>query len=306
MRGHATRGCRLEMNVTEVELVLDSKSELGEGALWHQRTGLLYWVNIPAGEVHIHNPADGSDRTFSVGTPVGTVVPRKSGGLALAVKEGFAALDTVTGKLTMLCRPEPAKTVNRFNDGKCDPAGRFWAGSCHEDCSTPGAGTLYCLFADHTVKASHAGVTVSNGIVWSLDARTMYYIDTPTRQVAAFDYDVTTGGIANRRVAIEFPTDAGWPDGMTTDSAGMLWIAHWDGGRVSRWNPNTGKLMQEIAIPARRVTSCAFGGADLATLYVTSARTGLSADEIAAHPHSGSMFAVRPGVSGVSAFEFAG
>jgi sugar lactone lactonase YvrE len=169
-----------------------------------------------------------------------------------------------------------------------------------------GTANLYCLDTDGTLRHVFGGVTTSNGLDWSPDERTMYYIDTPTLQVAAFDYDAETGAISNRRAIIAFPPGVGRPDGMTLDAEGMLWIAHWDGGRISRWNPADGRQLQEIRLPVARVTSCCFGDSNLDRLYITTARHGLTEDQLRDQPHAGSLFAVTPGVPGRPAHEYAG
>ena len=289
----------------EVELVLDAKATLGEGAIWDARKERLYWVDIVEGRLHVFNPAEGTDRTVEVGQMVGTVVPRRTGGLMLAVQHGLGSFDVRTRELTIFGDPEVHLPENRFNDGKCDPAGRFWAGTM-STARKPAAGSLYCMEADHSVRRMLGGVTTSNGIAWSLDRSTMYYIDTPTGQVDAFDYRIDTGEITNRRVVVTVPGDSGRPDGMTIDSEGLLWVAHWEGGRVTRWDPKTGSLRQTIHVPASRTTSCAFGGANLDELYITTARIRLSERDLAAQPHAGGLFRARPGVRGVKAFEFAG
>jgi sugar lactone lactonase YvrE len=168
------------------------------------------------------------------------------------------------------------------------------------------AASLYCLDTDGAVRHVFGGVTTSNGLGWSPDQRTMYYIDTPTLQVAAFDYDGDTGTISNRRPIVTFPSGVGRPDGMAVDAEGRLWIAHWDGGRISRWNPEDGRLSLEIPLPVARVTSCAFGGPNLDRLYITTARHGLTEPQLAEQPHAGSLFAVSPGVAGLPANEYLG
>ena len=289
----------------KVEIVLDAKALLGEGAVWHAQKQMLYWIDIMGNKVHIYDPATRQDRAINVGQPVGTIVPRKSGGVILALQHGLASLDLNTEKLTMIVDPESHLPDNRFNDGKCDPAGRFWAGTTsfsNREC----AGNLYRMDTDLSVHKIADNITCSNGIVWSLDNCTMYYIDTTTLTVAAYDFNNANGTITNKRVAIKVSADQGYPDGMSIDAEGMLWIAHWDGGSVRRWDPKTGKLLRSITIPAARVTSCAFGGRNLDQLYVTSARIGLDADALDSQPHAGALFRIDPDVSGVPANEFAG
>jgi len=291
--------------ILDVEWILDAKATLGEGAVWDARRQVLYWVDIEAGRLHEFDPATGGNRTFELGQRVGAVVPRARGGVMLAMERGFASLDLGSGAIRFWADPEAHLPSNRFNDGKCDPQGRFWAGTISLD-RQPGAAGLYCLEPDGTVRTMLRGVTNSNGIAWSLDHDTMYYIDTPTLQVTAFDYDPRTGNITRPRPVVTIPPDSGKPDGMTIDAQGMLWIALWDGGCVTRWDPRTGRLLERVAVPARRVTSCAFGGPDLGDLYITTARVGLTERELAEQPGAGGLFRVRPGVRGVPAFEFQG
>ena len=288
----------------QAELVLDAKAALGEGSLWHAEKSVLYWVDIMGDALHIYDPATRRDRAIPVGQNVGTVVPRRKGGVMLAVQHGFASLDLETEKLAIIADPE-AHLKTRMNDGKCDPAGRFWAGTLAYSFET-GGGNVYCLDTDLSVRLMIPRVTVSNGIVWSLDEKTMYYIDTRTRQVEAFDYDKATGAISNRRVAVEIPEGQGSPDGMTGDAEGNLWIAHWGGWRVSRWDPRSGKHLATVHVPAAHVTSCAFGGRDLGDLYITTARSGLNEEALAQQPSAGGLFHYRSAVKGVRAFEFLG
>ncbi len=284
-----------------MELVLDAKARLGEGPIWHARRGVLYWLDIENGEVHVYDPVARADRTVRVGQQVGTVVPRARGGVMLAVEQGFASLDLETGAVAVVANPEP-ETGNRFNDGKCDPAGRFWAGTIGRE----GTANVYRLDADLTSHRMITGVTCSNGIAWSLDRRTMYYIDTPVRTVVAYDYDQATGAIANRRVAVDLTREPGYPDGMTLDAEGMVWIGMWDGWALTRWNPATGERLAAVKLPVARVTACAFGGPDLGTLYITTAWTALSDADRAAQPLAGGLFRCAPGVRGLPAPEFAG
>jgi len=289
----------------KAELVYESKSVLGEGPIWDSNKQVLYWVNILENQVHEFDPATRKNRTVDVGENVGTVVVRKSGGLAVALKSGFATLDFETGKVTHITDPEADKPNNRFNDGKCDPAGRFWAGTMSYSVDK-GAGSLYVLDKDHKAHKVVEGVTISNGIIWSLDHKTMYYIDSPNRTVDAFDYDVTTGHVTNRRPVILFPPGNDLPDGMTIDEKGNLWVAHWEGSKVTCFDPHTGKVLETVYVPASRVTACAFGGKNLDELYITSARWGISEEALTKEPLAGCLFVVKPGVRGVKSDEYAG
>lgn len=290
---------------TTADLVYDAKAVLGEGPIWHAQKQLLYWVNIFGNEVHIYNPATNQDRAINLGQSVGTVVPRAQGGLMLALHHGFASLDLETEAVTIIADPEAQLPDNRFNDGKCDPAGRFWAGTMSLR-ESGAVGSLYCLDTDLSVHKKLAGVTISNGIVWSHDHKIMYFIDTPTGTVDAFDYDLATGDIANRRSVITIPGEDGWPDGMTIDAEGMLWVAHWGGYRVTRWNPETGEALQTVRVPAPNTSACAFGGPNLDQLYITTARHHVDAATLAQYPLTGGLFVADVGVKGVEAFEFGG
>ena len=285
-----------------LELVLDAKARLGEGAIWHAQKGLLYWVDIENALLHIYDPESGNNREINVGQRVGTVVPRKKGGVMVALEKGFAALDLDSGALTPIADPE-SHTGNRFNDGKCDPAGRFWAGTMGPKKSA----NLYRLDPDLSVHKMIEEIGCSNGIAWSLDHKTMYYIDTTAECVVAYDYDNGSGRISNKRVSVSIPSkDHGWPDGMTLDAEGMLWVGMWDGWSIKRWDPESGKLLETLKLPVARVTACAFGGPDLRTLYITTAWTGLSEADREKQPQAGALFKCRPGVAGIPAPEFAG
>ncbi len=287
----------------KAELVLDAKAELGEGAIWHDN--VLYWVDIPPGKVCIYDPGAGTNREIEVGQMVGTVVPRERGGVAVAVENGFGLLDTESGTFTHLRNPEEGNSANRMNDGKCDPGGRFWAGTMDRG-EENASGSLYCMDTDHTVHRRLENVTISNGIVWTGDRRTMYYIDSPTCRVDAFDYDVDSGELSNRRTAVEVPQALGWPDGMAIDEDDNVWIAMWAGNAVTHWDPRTGKQLGVVEVPASQVTSCAFGGPNLDELYITCARIDLSEEQLQKEPHAGGLFKASPGVRGVPAVAFRG
>jgi sugar lactone lactonase YvrE len=289
----------------EVELVVDAKAVLGEGPIWHSAGRRLYWVDIEGGLLHVFDPSTGQDRAIDVGTRIGTVVSRAGGGLLVALDSGLAFFDLDEEALTPIADPEAEIPNNRFNDGKCDPSGRLWAGTMDMGLA-PRAGGLYRLDADLSVHKALGDVTISNGLAWSHDRRTLYYIDSPTRAVSAFDYDDENGAISNRRDVVSVPDELKSPDGMTIDAEGKLWVAHWGAGAVCRWDPDGGDLLRKIDVPAAHTTACAFGGDDLGDLYITSARQGLSEEDLATQPLSGGLFRVRPGVSGIPAFEFAG
>jgi sugar lactone lactonase YvrE len=285
------------------ELVLDAKAQLGEGPSWDAVTQTLYWINIYAGEIHAFSPESGSDRVIPLGESIGCLAPTKNGELIVASQSGIALLDPATSLRTSLASPEAGLPGNRFNDGKCDPAGRFLAGTM-DNAEVEASGSLYSLSPNGILKTLLSGVRISNGLAWSPDYATLYFIDTPTRTVKAYAYDVGTGDMAKPREAISLPAELGWPDGMTSDTEGNLWIAMWGGAALTKWNPATGRLLQTIPMPALNVTSCAFGGKDLTDLYITSARKGLSAEQLAKYPLTGGLFILRTDVQGMPTFAF--
>jgi sugar lactone lactonase YvrE len=289
----------------QLECILEANALLGESPSWHEEGCFLYWVDIQRKELHVFDPETMGDRIINVGQLVGCVVPRKSGGVALALQNGFAGLDIETEKLTFLVDPESNLPANRFNDGKCDPAGRFLAGTMAAN-ETPGAGSLYSLDTDLQVSILLTNLSISNGIGWSPDYSVMYFIDTPTRQIQAFDYDLDRGSISRRRVAVTIPDGAGYPDGMTTDEEGMIWVAMWGGAKVIRVNPKTGTLLRSVSVPSANVTSCVFGGSDRNELYITTARMGMGEIELNRYPQAGGLFRLKTDIIGIKTFEFGG
>ena len=290
------------MTAADVELVLDARADLGEGPRWDAARQRLLWVDIMRGRVHAFTPSTGACRNIAVGRPVGALASCRDGSLVLAVAGGFARLDLDSQKFEMQAAAEADRPQNRMNDGACDGAGRFWAGTMALD-EGPGAGALYRLDPDLTVHTMLTGVSISNGLDWSLDGRRMYYVDSPTRRIDVFDFDLATGSIANRRMFVEVPADAGIPDGLTVDAAGYVWLALWGGAALRRYAPD-GTLERVVPLPVTHPTSCAFGGAALDELYVTSARRPLTAEEKARQPQAGGVFRLRPGVVGRPAHLF--
>ncbi len=279
------------------ELISNHVSEWGEGPIWHGDR--LLYVDIESYKIISLIPSTGEEKIWDVGQRVGTVVPRASGGLVWAGDNGFFFLDETTGISTPIADPEPELPDNRFNDGKCDPAGRFWAGTiCLQ--KRPDA-SLYCLHTDLRLEKKFAPVTNSNGIIWSSDAKTMFYIDTPSKKVRAFDFDNATSAITNERVVWDTSADPSSPDGMTIDTEDRLWIAFCHGAKVVCFNPSTQKVEMQIDFPCVETTACAFGGPDLRDLYIT---TGKKPDFI--EPLAGRLFVCRPGAQGVPASTFGG
>jgi sugar lactone lactonase YvrE len=280
------------------QLMLDAKAELGEGPVWDATNEDLLWVDITSCLVHRYHPATGETVSIDVGQPVGSIVIREEGGAVVGLKNGIHLLDWESGELTLISDPEAHLPDNRFNDGKCDPAGRFWTGTMLPD-EIDRMGSLYCLDTDRSCKQVLTNIGCSNGLAWSPDRKTMYYIDSPDRTVDALDYEVTTGEVGNRRTVIRIPEGGGVPDGMAIDLEGMLWVAQWDGYQVGRWNPATGELIGIVDVPVARVTSCAFGGPELTELYITTASIDQSEEALASQPHAGGIFRINAGVRGL-------
>ena len=288
----------------EAELLLDARAELGEGPCWDARLGVLHWVDIHAGRLHTFDPDGGGDHFLNLGEPIGCCAPQKGGGMVVALRSGLYSLDLPTGSRVHLAAPEQVPG-NRFNDGKCDPAGRFLAGSmCNSE--TKPTGSLYSLSPTGEINTLLTGLSISNGLTWSPDGGTFYFIDTPTLTVMAYEYDLDNGRLSNPRPVIRVPESAGYPDGMTSDCEGMLWIALWGGACVSRWDPGTGKMTASFPLPALQPSSCIFGGSNLAELYITSAREGLTPQQLDQYPLSGGLFRLETGTQGMPTFEFGG
>jgi sugar lactone lactonase YvrE len=285
------------------ELLFDVKAKLGEGPTWDAKTQTLYWVDIHGKRIH-----KWGDILVQLEDMPGCVVPRKNGHLLFSLsgpqgRFSFVDLDPVSGQQAVVSTVESEHPVNRFNDGKCDPAGRLLAGTMDLK-ETDYSGSLYS-FDGKTVQTLFGNVCISNGLTWSPDHKTFYYIDTPTREVRAFDYDASSGSIANQRRAVTITDGLGWPDGMTSDTEGNLWIAMWGGAQLTKWDPNSGKLLEQIPVPVLQPSSCVFGGKDMNELYITSARKGMSEEELNKYPLSGGVFRIVTKTQGMPTFEFA-
>ncbi|HYF21694.1 MAG TPA: SMP-30/gluconolactonase/LRE family protein [Ramlibacter sp.] len=287
----------------QVRCVAEVPSLLGEGPLWSPRDDALYWVDILTPSLHCWRTGEGDAET-KLGTMSSVAVPRAGGGLLLATPGGLVGFDPGTQALSPIAHPEAGRRGNRYNDGKCDRRGRLWIASM--DMGTAAhRGSLFRVDADGRWQKMDEGFTVPNGLAWSPDDRRLYFTDTWRRTIYAYDFDLRTGTIANRRDFITFDERDGKPDGLTVDEEGCLWVALWDGWQLARVSPD-GRIVDRIRLPVPRPTSCCFGGADLRTLYVTSASVRLSEQELAAAPLSGSLFALEPGVRGLPEPMFAG
>ncbi len=281
------------MNDARIAVVTESAGLLSEGPRWHDERQELLWVDILG--CHVHKgalAADGSLEliaTKTIDRHVGAVAPAVDGGYVLAAGPGFLFLDE-SGSVHELAQPEAGRTDVRMNDGACDPQGRFWAGTMAYD-ESPGAGALYRLELDGTCTTVLTGLTIANGIGWSPDGLTMYLNDSGTGRVEAFDFETSRGTISRRRTLVEGHERGVVPDGLTVDAEGGIWVAWWGGGAIHRYAPD-GSLLASVRLPVERPTSCAFGGPDLATLFVTSASAGLDDDARARQPDSGRLFSI--------------
>ncbi len=277
----------------DVELLVSNDTILGEGPVWDHRNRILYWVDITRGHLQAYDYLTGGNQIHEMGQYVGAAVPTVDGKrLVVALQNSIVLFDPTTGNQEMLCEPEPGNMVNRFNDGKCDPAGRFWIGSTQINHKDP-TGVLYCVDPPNQYRSKLDNLLISNGMAWSLDQKSMYFIDSPTLRVQEFDYDLHTGNIGYRKDALVFEQEDGVPDGMCIDATGNLWIAFYGKGKVACYDPRTGTKQHQVSVPAKNTTSCCFGGPDLDVLFITSAKRD--------DPNGGGLYFCRPGVSGLPA-----
>lgn len=289
----------------QLQIVPDHTCVLGEGPVWDAENERILWIDIVRGEIHQYKIKQNQHIIFNVDEMIGSIAPREKGGFIAALKTGFAFVDIDKNIIEHIANPEQ-NSANRFNDGKCDAAGRFWAGTMALN-EEESSGNLYVMETDLSVKKKIESVTISNGIAWNADGTVMYYINTPTNYVFAFDYNIEHGNINNQRVVLDLTHENGYADGMTIDEEGMLWIAFYGGWRVARYNSNTGKLLQQIEFPASNVTCCTFGGNDLKDLYVTTASKDLSKEDLQKQPDAGKLFVVKDcGFKGLPAAKFKG
>ena len=286
------------MNRAEkAELFLPMQCKLGEGVRWNAKEQRLYWVDIENHLFYRYDPTQGSSgkpERFDVGQPVGVLAFREKGGLVMGAKAGLGTWDFASESFTLVAAPEAGKANARFNDGAVDPAGRFWAGTMTP---TGATSSLYRLDPDGSVHTMETGLGISNGVGWSLDGRTMYLTDSPRFVIYAYDFDVDSGAISNRRAFVQGSSADGQPDGMTLDAEGFVWSAHWGAHHVVRYDP-AGKVERIVELPVSQVTCCAFGGPDLTDLYITSAWTGLKDEQRAKEPLAGDIFVLHTDIKG--------
>jgi sugar lactone lactonase YvrE len=288
------------MSTENIQPILEERMQLGECPLWHAHEAALYWIDIDGRAVHRFHPATGAHRDWAMPSEPGCIAINANGGLLVALRTGLALLDTISGKLTDIARAPYDPATSRFNDGRCDAAGRLWTGTIYEPRDHPNA-VLYCV--DHgAIRDSGQRATVSNGIAFSPDNKTMYFADTTSHRITAYDFDVANGALGDSRVLKQFSTDrthnyGGRPDGATVDSEGAYWCAMYEGGRLLRLSP-TGDVLREILLPVRCPTMMAFGGDDLRTLYITTVSKNRPAAELEQCPFSGCVLSMRVDVAG--------
>ncbi|MGC1908709.1 MAG: SMP-30/gluconolactonase/LRE family protein [Candidatus Dormiibacterota bacterium] len=291
-----------EESSSVVRLAPGVNSGIGESPFWDLTRDAFVWVDIASQEVRRIQPQTGQYEAWSAGQHIGAVLPRASGGMVVALGDGFGAFDPSDGSIQLLAPLDVGDVQVRLNDCQCDALGRIWGGTEGQPLHSA---RLYRLEADHSLAEVVTGISVSNGIGWSPDNRLMYYIDSPERRVDVFDYDLSRGEIANRRPFVVIPNDFGIPDGLCVDEDGMVWVALFGGAALARYSTK-GELDRKVAVPALNVTSCSFGGADLSSLLITTASIGMTAVQQQQYPDAGGLFVYHPGVRGKPPNAYAG
>jgi sugar lactone lactonase YvrE len=283
------------------ELFFDARAVLAEGPGYNADTNTILWVDIESGIINELDFSTRLNRQAILGGKTGFAVHGSDDSVVAGTAKGLARVDMKSGTVDYVVNPESELPGNRFNDGKVGPDGCIWAGTMSLT-EEEGAGSFYRIDPSSLESQKQfGGVTISNGLAWTADGSVLYYIDTPTMKVSAFDFDVASGTISNRRTVIEIPEGVGYPDGMTIDDEGMLWIAMWAGWGVLRFNPATGEIIGKINVPVECVSACCFAGPDRDSLIITTSSRDLTDEKRPAQPHAGSLFIARPGVTGPTA-----
>lgn len=289
--------------MNNINLELNASLTLGEGPCYDNKNNTLYFVDILEKELHSLNILNKKHEIFKFKEKISSVGLRQNGELIITLEDGIYFFSIEKNVLSLLDKYERNIITNRFNDGKCDPLGRYWAGTMNEN-ELENKGSLYVLDDKLKLKKEISRVSISNGLAWDVEREKMYYIDTPTKKIAVYNFNMRTGEISDLLEVIKIPDKYGLPDGMTIDEEGMLWIAMWGGNGIVKCNPFTKKIVDYIYIPAKNVTACTFGGESLDTLYITTARDGLSEELIKKYPLSGGLFSFKPGVKGIPSYRF--
>ena len=292
------------VKMATAECVVCSSDMLGEMPIWSERDQLLYWIDVRAPALHSYDPSRAKVHTYDLSEVVGSFFERQSGGLMLAMKSGLYFYDTNTENSDLWLNLEPKLPNNRLNDGKCDRQGRFWVGSMNDGDRLP-TGSLFCIEQGGEHRILFDGITIPNSLAFSPDGRLMYFTDTPKKMIMVYDFDTDVGIPRNPRIFRDMRDHHGRPDGSTVDADGCLWNAEVAASRVVRYTPK-GEIDRIINLPVSVVTSCAFGGPRLDTLYITTARQGLTLEQLEKQPLAGSLFAINTGAIGVPETLFAG
>lgn len=295
-----------------VEVFAKHFAVIGEGCLWDDRNNRLVWIDLLGNKIlwcDADNPQDVQE--WDVGQNTGFIGLREQGGYVAGLQHGFYEVDLEKRTMIPIIDPENDVPNNRFNDGKPGPDGSVWAGTMSKDLDTGKGdmtprGKLYKLAADHSCHVVKEHVMISNGLAWAMDQKTMYYIDSPTRTVVAYDFDAEKGEASNPRIVIRTTEEMGSPDGMTIDTEGKLWISHWGGSCVRRWDPETGMVLSKIDLPVSQVACCCFGGKNMDKLFVVSATVTFTKEDMEREPLAGSVLVVEPGVKGLPAYRYKG
>lgn len=296
------------MKTSKIDVLHDAPMQVGECPLWHDVESALYWVDINGRTVNRVHPASGKFSSWEMASEPSAIAIDSDNNLVVATRLGFVRLNTTSGEITDICPAPYDPAQNRFNDGRVDPAGRFWVGTMYEPRDKPAA-EMYVLERDVLRLAWSGGMTNSNGLAWTPEGRTMFHADTTSHRIDGYDFDPASGSVANGRNLVTFPADksapdyGGRPDGATVDAEGNYWVAMFEGGRLLKLSP-TGELLREVELPVRCPTALAFGGAELRTLYVTTASHGRSAEELAQYPLSGKVLCMKVDVAGLVQREY--
>jgi sugar lactone lactonase YvrE len=285
-----------------VDCVVRGPDVLGECTVWDERRRVLWWVDIRAPALKRYEPTSGVVHALALREVIGSFGLTHEGGMIAGMKSGLYLLDPLSGALELIAAPERDQPQSRFNDGRCDRAGRFWAGTMADGPRAP-VGALYRLEPDGKCVGVRTGITVPNSIAWSPDDRTMYFADTHLQMLWAYDFDVQSGTMSNERLFADCRNQPGKPDGSCVDADGCLWNAEYGGGRVVRYRPD-GRIDGVIEVPVSNVTCCCFGGDALDTLYITTASQRMTPEQLAREPLAGALFACRPGVTGMTEARF--
>jgi len=278
----------------DVKHLLHCQNILGECPLWHEDEQRLYWVDITGKTINRLDTRTGQHESFTVDSQVGVIARRATGGFVAAGEKGFGFWKPGQIQIENFNNPEAEQPYSRFNDGKVDRQGRFWAGTMTH---TESVSALYRLDPDHSVHTMETGLTISNGIGWGADNQVMYFVDSLRYVIYAYDFDLEAGLVSNRRAFVQFSKDKGVPDGLTVDRDGCVWCAIYGGGRITRFDPQ-GKIIAEIELPVSQPTSCAFGGENFSELYITSASEGLSDAALETEQMAGDLFVIKTKVKG--------